>query len=126
VGGSTGGGLLPDLQGRDEDQTGVDRQERLCREVAERLGLVIVPGGVFVDNNRSARTDVSPHVVTQCNGDTEGKGTHDAGNKAGRHRGPGEVSSLPPRLLFPHLTSHNGPEGQREARSLYLNTSEDP
>jgi hypothetical protein len=39
---------------RDEDQTGVDRQERLCREVAERLGLVIAPGGVFVDNNRSA------------------------------------------------------------------------
>jgi site-specific DNA recombinase len=31
---------------RDEDQTGVDRQERLCREVAQRLGLVIVPGGV--------------------------------------------------------------------------------
>lgn len=39
---------------RDEDQTGVDRQERLCREVAERLGLVIAPGTVFVDNNRSA------------------------------------------------------------------------
>lgn len=39
---------------RDEDQTGVDRQERLCREVADRLGLVIVPGSVFVDNNRSA------------------------------------------------------------------------
>lgn len=39
---------------RDEDQTGVDRQERLCREVAARLGLVIAPGGVLVDNNRSA------------------------------------------------------------------------
>jgi site-specific DNA recombinase len=39
---------------RDEDQTGVDRQERLCREVADRLGLVIVAGCVFVDNNRSA------------------------------------------------------------------------
>jgi site-specific DNA recombinase len=39
---------------RDEDQTGVDRQERLCREVAERLGLVIAPECVFVDNNRSA------------------------------------------------------------------------
>ena len=39
---------------RDEDQTGVDRQERLCRDVAKRLGLVIVPGCVFVDNNRSA------------------------------------------------------------------------
>ncbi|MGH3856894.1 MAG: recombinase family protein [Pseudonocardiaceae bacterium] len=36
---------------RDEDQTGVDRQERLCREVAERLGLVIVPERVY---NRSA------------------------------------------------------------------------
>ncbi len=32
----------------------MDRQERLCREVAERLGLVIVSGAVFVDNNRSA------------------------------------------------------------------------
>src|SRR6185437_8732305 len=39
---------------RDEDQTGVDRQERLCREVAERLGLVIGADVVFVDNNRSA------------------------------------------------------------------------
>jgi site-specific DNA recombinase len=39
---------------RDEDQTGVDRQERLCRAVADRLGLVIGPGCVFVDNNRSA------------------------------------------------------------------------
>jgi DNA invertase Pin-like site-specific DNA recombinase len=39
---------------RDEDQTGVDRQERLCREVAERLGLVIARSAVFVDNNRSA------------------------------------------------------------------------
>ncbi|MDQ3763662.1 MAG: recombinase family protein [Actinomycetota bacterium] len=32
----------------------MDRQERLCREVADRLGLVIVAGCVFVDNNRSA------------------------------------------------------------------------
>ncbi|MGH3798963.1 MAG: recombinase family protein [Pseudonocardiaceae bacterium] len=39
---------------RDEDQTGVDRQERLCREVADRLGLVVGPRSVFVDNNRSA------------------------------------------------------------------------
>jgi DNA invertase Pin-like site-specific DNA recombinase len=39
---------------RDEDQTGVDRQERLCRAVADRLGLVIAPGCVFMDNNRSA------------------------------------------------------------------------
>jgi DNA invertase Pin-like site-specific DNA recombinase len=39
---------------RDEDQTGVDRQERLCRGVIERLGLAIEPRHVFVDNNRSA------------------------------------------------------------------------
>jgi site-specific DNA recombinase len=39
---------------RDEDQTGVDRQERLCREVAQRWGLVIASGAVLVDNNRSA------------------------------------------------------------------------
>jgi site-specific DNA recombinase len=39
---------------RDEDQTGVDRQERLCREVADRLGLVVAAGCVLVDNNRSA------------------------------------------------------------------------
>jgi DNA invertase Pin-like site-specific DNA recombinase len=32
----------------------VDRQERLCREVAQRLGLVIASGAVLVDNNRSA------------------------------------------------------------------------
>ncbi len=39
---------------QDEDQTGVDRQERSCREVAARLGLAIAPDCVFVDNNRSA------------------------------------------------------------------------
>jgi DNA invertase Pin-like site-specific DNA recombinase len=38
----------------DDDQTGVDRQERICREIAERRGLVIDPGHVFVDNSRSA------------------------------------------------------------------------
>ncbi|MFI0817236.1 recombinase family protein [Streptomyces sp. NPDC021098] len=38
----------------DDDQTGVDRQERICREIAERLGLVVPPSLVFVDNNRSA------------------------------------------------------------------------
>ncbi len=32
----------------------MDRQERLCREVAERLGLDVAVGCVFVDNNRSA------------------------------------------------------------------------
>ncbi|MFF4660422.1 recombinase family protein [Streptomyces sp. NPDC001381] len=39
-------------QAGDDDQTGVDRQERICREVAERLGLRVAD--VFVDNNRSA------------------------------------------------------------------------
>ncbi|MFE0130331.1 recombinase family protein [Streptomyces sp. NPDC059037] len=38
----------------DDDQTGVDRQERICREIAERLGLSVPAGNVFVDNNRSA------------------------------------------------------------------------
>lgn len=38
----------------DDDQTGVDRQERICRDVADRLGLVVPPEQVFVDNNRSA------------------------------------------------------------------------
>ncbi|MFI6286466.1 recombinase family protein [Streptomyces sp. NPDC051018] len=38
----------------DDDQTGVDRQERICREVAERLGLTVAEDQVFVDNNRSA------------------------------------------------------------------------
>ncbi|MGV9243392.1 recombinase family protein [Streptomyces sp. NPDC003710] len=39
---------------KDEDQTGVDRQERICREVAERLQLRVEPAHVYVDNNRSA------------------------------------------------------------------------
>lgn len=38
----------------DDDQTGVDRQERICRDLAERLGLSIPQTMVFVDNNRSA------------------------------------------------------------------------
>ncbi|MEV7470603.1 recombinase family protein [Streptomyces kronopolitis] len=38
----------------DDDQTGVDRQEGICREVAERLGLIVSEDQVFVDNNRSA------------------------------------------------------------------------
>jgi site-specific DNA recombinase len=54
MGGAASGDLLPDLKARNEDQTGVDRQKGLCREVAERLGLVIVTDAVFVDNNRSA------------------------------------------------------------------------
>ncbi|MFI1294358.1 recombinase family protein [Streptomyces sp. NPDC020792] len=39
---------------RDEDQTGVDRQERICRDIAERLQLRVEPAHVYVDNNRSA------------------------------------------------------------------------
>lgn len=38
----------------DDDQTGVDRQQRICREMAERLGLHVSDGMVFIDNNRSA------------------------------------------------------------------------
>jgi Resolvase, N terminal domain len=41
-------------QAADDDQTGVDRQERICREVAARLGLNVAARHVFVDNNRSA------------------------------------------------------------------------
>ncbi|EFL00964.1 recombinase [Streptomyces sp. SPB78] len=41
-------------QADDDDQTGVDRQERICREIAERRGLAIDPAHVFVDNSRSA------------------------------------------------------------------------
>ncbi|MER5575567.1 hypothetical protein [Streptomyces massasporeus] len=39
---------------RDEDQTGVDRQERICRETAERLLLHVEAAHAYVDNNRSA------------------------------------------------------------------------
>ncbi|MER6351338.1 recombinase family protein [Streptomyces sp. NPDC001634] len=39
---------------KDEDQTGVDRQERICREIAERLQLRVESAHVYVDNNRSA------------------------------------------------------------------------
>jgi site-specific DNA recombinase len=38
----------------DDDQTGVERQESICREVADRLGLVVDEEQVFVDNNRAA------------------------------------------------------------------------
>ncbi|TQF02402.1 recombinase family protein [Kitasatospora acidiphila] len=38
----------------DDDQTGVDRQERICRDIAERLGVLVASDLVFVDNNRSA------------------------------------------------------------------------
>lgn len=38
----------------DDDQTGVDRQERICREIAQRLQLEVPADRVHVDNNRSA------------------------------------------------------------------------
>lgn len=38
----------------DDDQTGVDRQARICQELAERLQLEVPDALVFVDNNRSA------------------------------------------------------------------------
>ncbi len=41
-------------QADDHDRTGVDRQERICREIVEGRGLVIDPAHVFVDNSRSA------------------------------------------------------------------------
>ena len=41
-------------QANDDDQTGVDRQERICRETATRLGLNVNPDHIYVDNNRSA------------------------------------------------------------------------
>jgi site-specific DNA recombinase len=39
---------------KDKDQTSVERQERICREIVARLGLVLSPGRVFIDPNRSA------------------------------------------------------------------------
>ncbi|WP_328673398.1 recombinase family protein [Streptomyces sp. NBC_00322] len=38
----------------DDDQTGVDRQERICRDIAQRLGVTVDQHMIFVDNNRSA------------------------------------------------------------------------
>ncbi|MEU4999727.1 recombinase family protein [Streptomyces sp. NPDC021622] len=38
----------------DDDQTGVDRQERICRDIAERLGVTVAHDMIYVDNNRSA------------------------------------------------------------------------
>ncbi|MGW3663964.1 recombinase family protein [Streptomyces sp. NPDC005141] len=38
----------------DDDQTGVDRQERICRDIAERLGVTVTHDMIYVDNNRSA------------------------------------------------------------------------
>jgi site-specific DNA recombinase len=39
---------------KDKDQTSVDRQERICRRIIKRLGLVVSPRNVFIDPNRSA------------------------------------------------------------------------
>ncbi|MFF3468437.1 recombinase family protein [Streptomyces sp. NPDC002619] len=39
---------------KDDDQTGVDRQERICRDIAQRLQLRVDSAHVYVDNNRSA------------------------------------------------------------------------
>jgi site-specific DNA recombinase len=39
---------------KDDDQAGVDRQERICRQIIKRLGLVVFTRNVFIDNNRSA------------------------------------------------------------------------
>ncbi|WP_326598226.1 recombinase family protein [Streptomyces sp. NBC_01803] len=60
----------------DEDQTGVDRQEELCREVAQRLGLRVM--GVFKDNNRSAwqRNRKRPRWEKLLADMTEGKYLH--------------------------------------------------
>lgn len=70
---------------RDEDQTGVDRQERLCRDIAERLQLRVEPTHVYMDNNRSAwqRNLKRPGV----GGNAEGEGGR---RDPARHR-------LPPR-----------------------------
>jgi site-specific DNA recombinase len=38
----------------DEDQTGVDRQEYICQELAGRLDLMVPQDRIFVDHNRSA------------------------------------------------------------------------
>jgi site-specific DNA recombinase len=38
----------------DDDQTGVDRQEAICKELAGRLDLMVAPDLVFKDPNRSA------------------------------------------------------------------------
>ncbi|MEV5899440.1 recombinase family protein [Streptomyces sp. NPDC052127] len=56
---------------RDEDQTGVDRQERLCWDIAERLQLRVEPTHVYMDNNRSAwqRNRKRPGVGGNAEGD---------------------------------------------------------
>jgi DNA invertase Pin-like site-specific DNA recombinase len=39
---------------KDKDQTSVERQERICRDIVARLGLALGAGMVFIDPNRSA------------------------------------------------------------------------
>jgi DNA invertase Pin-like site-specific DNA recombinase len=39
---------------KDKDQTSVERQERICRDVVKDLGLSLGPGRVLIDPNRSA------------------------------------------------------------------------
>lgn len=39
---------------KDKDQTSVERQERICRDIVDRLGLSLSAGRVFIDPNRSA------------------------------------------------------------------------
>jgi DNA invertase Pin-like site-specific DNA recombinase len=39
---------------KDDDQTGVERQERICRDMAARYGLRVSPEHVFIDPSRSA------------------------------------------------------------------------
>ncbi|MDJ0342510.1 recombinase family protein [Streptomyces sp. PH10-H1] len=62
----------------DDDQTGVERQERLCRDTAERLKLTIPPELVFVDNNRSAwrRTRKRPGWDALLEATRDGKVRH--------------------------------------------------
>ena len=38
----------------DDDQTGVDRQERICRDITEQLGVTVTHDMIYVDNIRSA------------------------------------------------------------------------
>nr|QIY96439.1 recombinase family protein [Streptomyces sp. S1D4-11] len=102
---------------KDEDQTGVDRQERICREIAEGLQFRVEAAHVYVDNNRSAwqRNRKRPgweemlramgegeirQLVTTAEGRPEGQGPRGQaacgqsslrlhGQRSGDHRGRG-------------------------------------
>ena len=39
---------------KDDDQTGVERQERICRELAAKIGVTVQARHVFIDPSRSA------------------------------------------------------------------------